>query len=518
MKIGFISIFAFRPHIQHTAYLSELAKKGGHDVEHLTCHGGLDSCFAKQISKEKFQFFECFKCRLGGINSFTNEEVSYFGKKPVSPEIKESDLRSVSSSACSIHRIETQSDIQTKKYKDTIFELLPGYKRAKAGTIEWIKEKNIDCLAIFNGRIDVTRGAVDAAKDLQIPFICYDRGWHGNGLHGIPGDSILGLKCIDDVVEKYDKLPLEEDQCALAYSLVLKRINNHTDTGDTKIYNKNSVKKKWPLRGEGLRTLVLPGSKCEYFGHPDWDSVWSNNTDALDDLLSCHPELRDNMIVRFHPGWSEPIFGANADSAVKMYGDWCNANDVHLISSDNNANTFNLIKDADVIIVNGSSSALEAGLLGKYIILLGHAPYQKASFVNTCHSKNDIEKLQILDFDSNVIVKSTLRYIYTRCKRLNFFSDYIISKSPTSCEFFDGASIDSFLQSALQNIIIVQDNRVASDGSQEDQVCGKQEFFKSQSEIVWNPAPPNAKSLRVQRRHFYRIISLVKNLFKTGSS
>lgn len=75
MNIGFVNVFAFRPHVEHLIYLSELLKAKGHNVYFLTCDSSVSNCYAREI-KGSGRISECSKCILGGVRSYTNENIT----------------------------------------------------------------------------------------------------------------------------------------------------------------------------------------------------------------------------------------------------------------------------------------------------------------------------------------------------------------------------------------------------------------------------------------------------------
>ena len=69
MRIGFASIFSFRPHVEHLHYVAMLAREAGHETRFLTCDSQLALCYSRAL-KDSARAVECPKCMLGGIRSF----------------------------------------------------------------------------------------------------------------------------------------------------------------------------------------------------------------------------------------------------------------------------------------------------------------------------------------------------------------------------------------------------------------------------------------------------------------
>jgi len=47
MRIGFVNLFSFRPHVEQLYYLSVLLKSAGHEVFFLTCDAGVEVAGSK---------------------------------------------------------------------------------------------------------------------------------------------------------------------------------------------------------------------------------------------------------------------------------------------------------------------------------------------------------------------------------------------------------------------------------------------------------------------------------------
>lgn len=79
MRIGFTSIYAWRPHVEHLAYLAGLAEAGGHAVSFLTCDSDLEHCYTKALRPEVSDFVHCTRCRVGGVRSYAGRGVHSIG-------------------------------------------------------------------------------------------------------------------------------------------------------------------------------------------------------------------------------------------------------------------------------------------------------------------------------------------------------------------------------------------------------------------------------------------------------
>jgi hypothetical protein len=76
MRIGFTSIYRWRPHVGHLYHLSALMREAGHEVSYLTCDSDLPACYSQELRPTRAAWLQCTACRAGGIRSFARENVS----------------------------------------------------------------------------------------------------------------------------------------------------------------------------------------------------------------------------------------------------------------------------------------------------------------------------------------------------------------------------------------------------------------------------------------------------------
>lgn len=75
MRIGVTSIFSFRPHVEHLAYVARLLGDSGHEIHSLTCDATLSHCYGRLL-RQRSKLRECPRCMLGGVRSYPLQRVS----------------------------------------------------------------------------------------------------------------------------------------------------------------------------------------------------------------------------------------------------------------------------------------------------------------------------------------------------------------------------------------------------------------------------------------------------------
>src|SRR3954462_15196044 len=79
LRIGFPSIYAWRPHAEHLMFLAGLARQAGHETFFLACDADLPACYTRELRAVRPDWMECLFCRGGGVRSFTGSRVSSIG-------------------------------------------------------------------------------------------------------------------------------------------------------------------------------------------------------------------------------------------------------------------------------------------------------------------------------------------------------------------------------------------------------------------------------------------------------
>ncbi|HUY68054.1 MAG TPA: hypothetical protein VMV79_01985, partial [Alphaproteobacteria bacterium] len=173
MKIGFTTIYSWRPHVTQMYYLAQLARQAGHQAVFLACDGDLPTCNIRQMRPRRPSVVECAACRLGNIRTYDNESVSSIGalasSGPAAPA--EAVDEWVASSASSLGRFETDADYESADFRRFKEALKPAAARTYAAARAWIGKEKLDGLFFFNGRMDTTRAVMEAANDAGIPFV-----------------------------------------------------------------------------------------------------------------------------------------------------------------------------------------------------------------------------------------------------------------------------------------------------------------------------------------------------------
>jgi hypothetical protein len=524
MRIGFCSIFSWRPHTEHLYYLSMLARQAGHETFFLTCDADLPSCYGRELRPARAAWRHCTSCRIGGIRSYTSANVDAIGTLARDSTYRSAHLTDWShSSAGTLGRFESAEDFAGGDFTILVQRLEPAARRTYMAARRWIERHQLDAVVVFNGRMDATRGVFEAAVAAGARCISLERTWFGDGLQLLPDENCLGLRAIDRMMDEWRDVPLQRGQALRAVSHVAARFLRR-NTKEWRAYNTGASATSWPTAGGKRRVLLTPSSRNEVWGHPDWALQWPDLTAAFDALMDQFDLRGADVILRCHPNWGERIGARDGALSERHFTDWARRRDVHVIASTDTTSTLGLIEQADAVVVCGGSAALEAGILGKQVIALGPSIYQCAGFQSSAYGSAQLQKLRLLvDADAPQqaaeaahIERQTLRFCHTMVYRVPQFVRFVRSLTTTRYEYFEGADPARLTGLVCNGLLEADDPGRAVDERGENEVLGLVR------ERAWDKLVDGSPPIRpgpkrpVKRRWMYRPIDKLRDALPRG--
>lgn len=515
MRIGFANIFSFRPHVEHLYYLAALLKQAGHEVFFLTCDASVSNCYPRAV-KGTGKLKECPKCILGGVRSYPVGPVTSISASTV-PLLDIATLdRLALSSSCTLNRTESEREWGEPEVVTVRKSLHDPIAATHQSALRWIEQNRLEAVVCFNGRMDLTRAVTYACEQAGIPFVTHERTWFGDGLQLIPNANCLSLKALGEMVKTFDDKPLTAAQAKLAGKLAGERFLQRNSL-EWRLYNQNPEPAAWPLAASGPRVLVLPSSKNEFAGHEEWVSGWEDNTQALDDLFEAFAIRPEQVVVRCHPNWAENIGQVVGDRSLALYRNWTKERGIYCISSEQRASTYDLIQQADIVVMNGGSSAVEAGVCGKQVICMGPSTYQEAGFVRVFRNRAALYQEDALtSLDVDVVIRKTLRFLYLRSHRFAQYVDYVRALETTRYAYFDGASPERLVSMLQTGLMTADDASYAADMTEENLIVDalkNKDWGRLADYVVPRPA---LKALKVERRLGLQWVDKLRAKFPRG--
>jgi hypothetical protein len=504
MRIGFVNMFSFRPHVEHLYYLASLLSGGGHDVFFLTCDGSVSNCYPRAI-KGTSKIVECPKCIFGGVRGYSSKNITSIGHGSASIAVDVLDSLALSSS-CTLNRTESEEEWNEPDVIAVRESLHGPIQTVYQSALRWIEDNNLEGVICFNGRMDLTRAVTYAFEQAGVPYVTHERTWFGDGLQLIPNANCLSLRALSEMVKEYDDKPLTTSQAKIAGKLAGERFLQ-TNSLEWRLYNENPEPAPWPLKGVGAKVLIIPSSKNEFAGHDEWRTEWKDNTKALDDLFDAFAIRPEQVVVRCHPNWAENIGKAVGDRSLALYKNWAKKNNIYCISSGEKASTYDLIQQADIVVLNGGSSAVEAGVCGKQVICLGPSTYQEAGFVRVFRDKRAMYAEHALtSLDPDMVIRKTLRFLYLRSHRFAQYVEHVRALETTRYKYFEGADPERIISMFKTGKMTADDVSFASDSLGENEVVEALKNKNWKALAVHEVERVKLNSLSIQRRFGLRWI------------
>ena len=524
MRIGFSSIYSFRPHAEHLQYLAGLARQVGHEVFYLTCDADFPTCYARELRPQRSRFAHCTRCRAGGLRSYTNKGVSSIGDLAGAMSAAPVDARQwVFSTASTLGRFESNADFRSDAFFALVERLVPAAQAAYIAAMRWIEKEKLEAICLFNGRIDATRGIMEACRSAGIRCITVERTWFGDGLHLLPDENCLGLSSTNRIVRDWRDKPLRREQAQQAASHIAARFLRR-NTKEWRAYNVNACVTPWPTANGQARVLLTPSSRNEVWGHPDWQSAWPEPTSAIDSVMEQLNLGPNDVVLRCHPNWGENIGGTSGYLSERYYTDWAKSRGIHIIPSRDITSTLGLIESADAVVVGGGSAALEAATLGKQVIAVSPSVYQCAGFQSSAYTPTQMRELvlNVNNKESDRLLaaanlsRQALRFCYSMVYRVEQFVEYVRCVNTTNYEYFDGANPQRLIDLIKCGALAPDNEAFAHSESEEDSVLGTirarqwSRLYKEVSSVE------GRRPRAVRRRWAYRPIDEIRAAFPRG--
>ena len=517
MRFGLVSLYSFRPHVEHLYYVSTLLKDAGHELFFLTCDGALENCYARSI-KGTSKIAECPACIAGGVRSYPVAKItSIKNRKKVVLNDDEKKLLSFSS-ACTLLRTEALEDIQSPEYETVNKSFHSSVEMAFENATRWIESNHLDGVICFNGRMDATRAIIYACERLAIPFMTLERPWFSDGLQFNPQGNCLSLKDVLRLNRQYKDAPLTLTQARYAAQLIASRFVR-TNLKEWRAYNLNAERANWPVGAvAGLKALLLPSSRGEFQGHPEREALWGDYTNGFDAVLAGLNVPLQNIVLRCHPNWGEKIGLADGSNSERLYTSWAKEKGIHCIPSKATVSTFDLIQECDILIVNGSSAALEAGACGKKIICLGHSSYEDAGIAVHINGEDEMENLCLLgQHDPAKTIRYALRYAYTMSRRFAQCVEYVEAITPTRYRYYAGADSERIVKALISGKLDPDDDEIDVNDKSETEIVSMliQKRWEELNVKKMNNSS-NKPPLDIGRRHGLRWLDVLREKLPRG--
>lgn len=515
MRFGITSLFSFRPHVEHMAWLAALVQRAGHEVSGFSCDIGVKHCHSLELRRNA-GLMHCVACTMGGIRSFQVPRV-WSVRREYRATLDESRLVSATlSSVATRMRTEPGSDLETPEFRSAQRKMFASVETVYGNARRWIAQEGLDAVLLFNGRMDLTAAVVAACEDSGIPYVSVERTWFGHGLMLIPNQNCLGLGEIQRLSRDFRERPLLEQQARYAGHIAASRFRQKNKL-EWRLYNQNAVAVDWPGAAGATRVLILPSSKNEFEAHPDYQTPWADHTQPMQQVLEKLNLRAAGCVIRCHPNWSEHIGQNTGWPSEKHYTEWGRKLGMHVIGSAEKANTYGLIEQADLVLVNSGSVGVESGLRGKPVVCIGHAPYEFGGFTTHIADENSFSRLDELGrHDAERSIRYALRYVYTHGRRFPQFVDFVRALTTMDYEYFTGADAGRVERMCRTGTLEADDPQFATDAESESEIVALVRDAQWETLGQWREPVTTAPRMNVARRFGLRWIDSARSRLPRG--
>jgi hypothetical protein len=514
VRIGFASIYSWRPHVEHIYFLADLARRAGHEVFFLTCDADLPDCYTREL-RDRPAWLECATCRAGGIRSYTQRDVSSIGQLAATAADVPADIEWARSSASTLGRFESDADFASAEFTAIAARLQPAVQMSYRAASHWIARNRLDAVCVFNGRMDATRAIFEAARAAGIRVVSAERTWFGDGLQLLPDENCLGLQAIDRMVADWKDRPLTRRQ-ALAAAWPVARRFLRTNSREWRAHNTNARIVQWPIATSRRRILLIPSSSNEVRGHADWEAGWQSPLDAYDALLAHLCLAPEDVLLRGHPIWSEKVGKKGGEYCERYYADWARRRSIRYIPSSDNTSTLGLIEQSEAVVVVHGTAALEAGFLGKQVIAIAPSAYQAAGMRDPAMTPAQLATLRLwVDMEEaehalrqREAARQTLRFLYTMLHRIPQYSQFVRAEATTRFRYDFNADPRRFIDLLTTGTLQPDDAEHAASPDEEQAVLDAIQA-RTWEQLAEMPAHERRQYQRLRRRVLYRLVDWV---------
>lgn len=446
-------LYPFRPHVDYSKFLVDNLKDK-HNVIVLRCFNNFSNCYYKSLKGNNLK--TCIQCNLYS-NPFND---TYLPNKKV--EHVKDNRESIVSSIATAKRLESTQQIKKhfKNHSAEIDKYNLDLNKAFQTFLSIIKKKEVDFVWGFNGRMDHTKMFFKACKAENIPFISFEYPWFGNGINLIANEDCLSLKVYHYVNKKFSKHPLTYLQCQLAFKYASRRFNKQMGT-EWRDYSSFKIQKS----KQNIKALILPSSRSEFEGHNDYKCEWGHSTNGFRRVLEELDIDSSHVYIQFHPIWFQKVNGVSGKNPINYYTNWVKDMGYNAISSSETFESKDLISRSDLILINGSSAALEAGLMGKKIINVDKNKFTYSGVTIDVYKPESLSTLKqkINAHDVNTVKRATLRFFYSLMGRVNSFEREILATTSTKVKFAEKdflPVLEDYMKTSINKKLIINDKTI----------------------------------------------------------
>lgn len=253
-----------------------------------------------------------------------------------------------------------------------------------------------DAMLLFNGRLDMTRVALEIAKERGVRVLVFEGGWNRDLINFWENESCESMQAFKHSFEAWRDVPLAEAQLREIESYLEGRRTGAT-IGHRFISTQQSieaVRERLGLRAERPLWVGFTSSEDEIVASESRWSAFENQLEAFERLVSFaarHPEL--DLVLRMHPNTAGRFaIGANQQQ-LELYLSRFSAlpPNVRLVKPEEPIDTYALMAAANLGLAYLSTAGLEMACFGKPVVVLAGADYEGVTGLTVIRGGAELE-------------------------------------------------------------------------------------------------------------------------------
>lgn len=372
------------------------------------------------------------------VNTIQSKIIGEIKKSKSMDEVKYIEYKgapigfSIVSSYVSIHR----TTLITENSIKILIKLAEAYINTYDGFEEIFKtDLNIEMLTLFNGRLEITNAALNAAKRFNRKIqILEVTGIDSKIINFGENDPFSIEYNTNEILRLWAKERENINSVTAAHDFYKKKLQGlpTNDVSYTSTQKIDLMPKNW--KWENAINITIFGSSMDEFYSigKEWEfpfcKTQAEGVCIISDILNTI-NANINIYFRMHPNLAY-IDNPEIDNELKLD----NLKNVTVIPPESKISTYSVMKESDLIITFGSTIGIEAVYYSKKAIMIGKSFYMNLPGVVSVKSKDELAaalKMYLFDnsfetqFEINKMQESALMYsnfILSSGYRSNFFS------------------------------------------------------------------------------------------------
>ena len=270
---------------------------------------------------------------------------------------------------------------------------------------------------LFNGRLAVTRIALELCKELGIRVVCHERGIEAESLLLWENESCLSLRPYKELAENWRNIPLTATEFVrIAQWLDDRQKGKNLNWKAFSVEGSMGEVGGFISRNAGRTILGLfTSSTDELVAEDEFKSAFGTQQDWIQhniNIAISNSEIV--LLIRVHPNsGSKNSNGVNHDE-INYFNELKKSlpENVHIISADDNCSSYALLNKISIGLVYVSTIGLEIACRGIPVICAANSPWVFCDAIHNVNSHSEYDDLLLTLMSSGTTREN--RYIRTR--------------------------------------------------------------------------------------------------------